>query len=133
LEYKHDEGETVGIADDQANIFSSAKQEQALCIYVKHHNRDNSGAYESAMLVTLCSKCRSNKELTRPRLSNANQSPVPVGNKPILRHFHNPTARVNKLHKRYTNFCSGRVVMDFAEEVVGANGANAVAHRERLR
>ena len=51
MEYKRDEGETVGIADDQANIFSSAKQ--ALCDYVKHHNRDNSGAYKNAMLVTL--------------------------------------------------------------------------------
>jgi len=72
----------------------------------EYHSNDNSGAIS--------------------RLSNANQSPVPVGNNPMLRHFHNPTASVNRLHKVYTNFCNGRVVIDFADAVVGANGANAV-------
>ena len=63
--------------------------------------------------------------LTIPRLSNANQSPVPVGKIPMLRHFHNPTASVNRLHKIYTTFCSGRVIREWADAVVGANGANA--------
>ena len=69
--------------------------------------------------------------LTIPRLSNASQSPVPVGNSPMLRHFHSPTPSVNRLHNKYTTFCNGRVVMDFAEAAVGANGANAVVQRVR--
>jgi len=96
----------VGTNNNGQISFSSPDTRTRIVIaYVKYHNNDNSGA--------------------TPRLSNANQSPVPVGNNPMLRHFHNPTASVNRLHSRYTTFCSGRVMIDFAEAVVGANGANA--------
>lgn len=37
-------------------------------------------------------------ERTNPRVSNASQSPVPVGSNPIDRHFQRPTARVRRLH-----------------------------------
>jgi hypothetical protein len=42
----------------------------------------------------------------------------------MLRHFHNPTASVNRLHRRYTSFWSGRVAIELADAFVGANGAN---------
>lgn len=38
------------------------------------------------------------KERTNPRVSNASQSPVPVGSNPIDRHFQRPTASVRRLH-----------------------------------
>ena len=63
--------------------------------------------------------------LTDPRVSNANQSPVPVGNKPIERHFHKPSASVKRLQRKYTIFCSGNVESAFASTPFGANGAKA--------
>ena len=59
---------------------------------------------------------------TTPLVSNSSQSPVPVGSKPIDRHFHKPTARVRILQSRKTNFCNGRVNIDFGFLTVeGAN------------
>ena len=63
--------------------------------------------------------------LTWPLVSNASQSAVPVGRRPIDRHFHNPTDSVSTLHATYTNFCNGSVLSDVAPDDVGANGANA--------
>jgi len=61
-----------------------------------------------------------------PRVSNASQSPVPVGRSPIERHFHNPTPNVSTLHKKYKTFCRGSVVIDLGLEAVeGANCAKA--------
>lgn len=65
---------------------------------------------------------------TRPLVSNANQSPVPVGSKPIDRHFHSPTPSVNKLHAMKTSFCSVRVPNDLGFcDVDGAKDAKAVS------
>jgi hypothetical protein len=66
--------------------------------------------------------------LTRPLVSNASQSPVPVGRRPIERHFHSPTANVSKLHATYASFWSGSVSNEFAFEDVGAKGAKAIIH-----
>ena len=69
--------------------------------------------------------------LTKPRVSNANQSPVPIGNNPIDRHFHSPIANVKRLQSKYTIFCSGSVVSAFGSGEcflsprTGENGANA--------
>lgn len=67
-----------------------------------------------------------------PLASNASQSAVPVGSNPIDLHFHRPTARVRMLHNRYTTFCKGNTVSDFASggvlsfgDGLGANGAKA--------
>lgn len=72
---------------------------------------------------------------TGPLVSNANQSPVPVGNNPILLHFQRPNANVNRLQIKYTIFCSGSVVRALASDgggglfdLDGAKGANAT-HR----
>ena len=62
---------------------------------------------------------------TWPLVSNASQSPVPVGSSPIDRHFHSPSARVRRLHTKYAIFCSGRVDRDFGDDDAGAKGANA--------
>ena len=62
---------------------------------------------------------------TCPLVSNANQSPVPVGSRPIDRHFQRPSASVRRLHRRYAIFCRGRVVKDFGGAEAGAKGANA--------
>lgn len=59
------------------------------------------------------------------RLSNASQSPVPVGIRPIERHFQRPTASVNRLHAMYAIFWRGRTLSDLTLAGVGANGANA--------
>lgn len=37
---------------------------------------------------------------TDARVSNANQSPVPVGKSPICRHFQSPNANVSILHRK---------------------------------
>lgn len=59
---------------------------------------------------------------TTPLVSNSSQSPVPVGSKPIDRHFHKPTPRVRILQSRKTNFCNGSVNIDFGSLTVeGAN------------
>ena len=74
--------------------------------------------------------------LTIPRVSNASQSPVPVGRRPIERHFQSPTASVKRLHAIYAIFCSGRTVNELALAGVGANGVNAISTvqvRERQR
>lgn len=71
------------------------------------------------------------KLLTGPLVSNANQSPVPVGNNPIDRHFHRPSANVSRLQIKYTIFCRGSVVKALGStgeaffSAVGAKGANA--------
>lgn len=62
---------------------------------------------------------------TCPRVSKANQSPVPVGSNPIERHFHRPNARVRRLQRIYATFCNERVLKAFGDEDAGANGANA--------
>lgn len=64
-------------------------------------------------------------------VSNANQSPVPVGKSPIDRHFHSPNASVSTLQRKYTNFCRASVVRAlgsgacFLPAGTGANGAKA--------
>ena len=59
---------------------------------------------------------------TTPLVSNSSQSPVPVGSRPIDRHFHRPTPRVRILQSRKTIFCNGSVNIDFGFLTVeGAN------------
>lgn len=61
------------------------------------------------------------------RVSNANQSPVPIGNRPIELHLYNPKASVSMLARIYTIFWRNSVLNDLEEEDDdGANGANAV-------
>jgi len=51
---------------------------------------------------------------------------VPVGNKPIDRHFHNPTPNVSKLQAIYMSLGPANVARDFESvEAVGANGEKA--------
>jgi hypothetical protein len=64
-------------------------------------------------------------DLTKPLVSKASQSPVPVGSSPIDRHFQSPTPNVNRLQAKYRSFAIGSVVMDFDFACTGANGANA--------
>ena len=63
---------------------------------------------------------------TGPRVSNANQSPVPIGNSPIELHLYSPNASVSMLARTYTIFWTKRVLNDLEEDDDGANGANAV-------
>jgi len=63
---------------------------------------------------------------TGPRVSNATQSPVPIGNRPIELHLYSPNASVSILARMYTIFWAKRVLNDLDEEDDGANGANAV-------
>jgi len=60
------------------------------------------------------------------RVSNASQSPVPIGNKPIELHLYSPNASVSMLARIYTIFWRKRVLNDLEEEDDGAKGANAV-------
>lgn len=60
-----------------------------------------------------------------PLVSNASQSPVPVGKSPIDRHFHSPSASVSRLHTRYAIFWRGSVPNDLGDEDAGAKGAKA--------
>lgn len=67
----------------------------------KIHNNDSSVGYQTIFRI----KTQENSKIrTRFRVSNANQSPVPIGSKPIERHFQRPTPNVNKLHRIYTIF-----------------------------
>ena len=69
---------------------------------------------------------------TSPLVSNASQSAVPVGRRPILLHFHSPRARMRPLQTIYVNFC-GRSVRRSGELVSSAaNGAKAVVERKRF-
>lgn len=63
---------------------------------------------------------------TGPRVSNANQSPVPIGKRPIELHLYSPNASVSILARIYTIFWRKRVLNDLEEADDGANGANAV-------
>jgi hypothetical protein len=48
-------------------------------------------------------------------------------------HFHRPNAKVRRLVKIYTNFCSGNTEIDLGEEGDGANGANASVPQIKIR
>ena len=68
--------------------------------------------------------CKRRRDHTWPLVSNASQSAVPVGSRPIDRHFHSPTDSVSILHATYTNFCKPSVFNAVALDDVGASGAN---------
>ena len=49
---------------------------------------------------------------------------MPVGRRPIDRHFHSPTNSVSILHATYTTFCKPSVFNVVALDDVGTNGEN---------
>lgn len=62
---------------------------------------------------------------TMPRVSNASQSPVPVGIRPIERHLYIPRAIVKILHPKKASFCRVSVEKEVGSEFLGAKDVNA--------
>ena len=62
---------------------------------------------------------------TGHRVSNASQSPVPIGNSPIELHLYSPNSSVGILARTYMTFWTKRVLNN-SEEDGGVNDVNAV-------